>query len=258
MTIIGFTARALLPATTAVLLLTVLPPGAGAADVHFSHAAFDTVLGRHLASGRVDYGALLEERGPLDRYLAAVAAADPRDWPRAEQFAFWINAYNARTIAGVLDHPGIASVLDVGRILGIPTMAFFRKKAMTGGRNLSLGSIEHDILRERFGDPRVHFVLNCASTSCPELPSRPLTGATLDSALTAATARFLADPARNRIAPPDTLVVSEIFKWYRKDFEAASGSVTSFIESHMRGRVDFAEEVRVQYMKYDWSLNGSW
>jgi hypothetical protein len=232
------------------------PPGL---DPHtFSHAELDTVLARYLRDGRVDYAGLSADREPLDRYLQRIAEATPELWPHDEQFAFWVNVYNARVLVHVIDRPGLKSVLDVGKILGIPTMAFFRQKRLTAGKKLSLSQIEHGILRERFGDPRLHFVLNCASASCPELPPQALTGATLEEHLRSATTRFLGDPALNRIEPPSTLKVSEIFKWYRKDFEATSGSVRSFIETHRPGEGDFDADVRIRYLKYDWHLNGSW
>ena len=149
--------------------------------------------------GRVDYGGLAAAPGLLHRFLADAGNAEPDRFSRDEQVAFWVNVYNARVLEAVIRRPGLESVLDPGRILWIPTLAFFREQRPFGSRTLSLNDIEHGILRERFRDPRVHFVLNCASRSCPDLPARALRAATLEADLDAARDAFLADRDRNRI-----------------------------------------------------------
>ncbi len=243
-----------LPLVSAVLA-TILCADAQAAP--FSNAALDTVVGRYLHDGRVHYGGPARDRGPLDRYLQACAGARPDAWSRTDQIAFWVNAYNARVLDGVIRHPGISSVLDVGRHLGIPTMGFFREKRVTGGRSLSLNDIEHE-LRTRYHEPRIHFVLNCASASCPVVPGQSLTGVGLEAELEGATARFLTDPARNHIDPLRGLEISSLFKWYGGDFRAEAGSIQAFIERHWPRPGRFTPNLTVRYLDYDWSLNGSW
>lgn len=224
----------------------------------FSYAALDTVLARHVHEGQVEYGALTHDAGPLRRYLDATREAHPELWSRDEQFVFWVNTYNARVLDGVLRRPGLRSVLDVGRTLGVPTLGFFHEKRVTAGRSLSLNEIEHGILRKSFREPRVHFVLNCASTSCPVLPARALQAGTLDSTLEAATLAFLADSLRNPMASGSELRLSSIFKWYRSDFERAAGSLPGFLASHPGRRGAPDPRARVRFASYDWSLNGHW
>jgi hypothetical protein len=240
--------------------LLVLPmiatPVARAAGI--SYAPLDTVLVRHVHEGRVDYGALARDRGPLERFLAASRLARPDGWERNERIAFWVNVYNARVLDGVIRRPGLESVLDVGRVLGVPTLGFFRERAVSGGRKLSLNDIEHEILRKGFGDPRVHFVLNCASASCPVLPARPLSAANLDSTLDAATEAFLLDRSKNRLAPGVELQLSSIFKWYRPDFEGDAGSLPEFLARHWRGEGTLRGDERIRFLDYDWGLNGHW
>lgn len=240
----------------AALLGAAVPVRSDASPV--SPAALDTVLSRHLRDGLVDYRALARDRGPLDRFLAATREATPEAWPREEQMAFWVNVYNARVLEGVLRRPGLTSVLDVGKVVGVPTLGFFRDRARSGGRELSLNDIEHDILRKRFGEPRIHFVLNCASVSCPVLPERALRAATLEAALEAATRGFLSDRTRNRIGAAGTLELSAIFKWYRTDFEESAGSVQAFIDRHWPGPGRIARDARIVHLDYDWALNGRW
>ena len=242
----------------AATLLALAPGPVRAGTSAPSCAALDTLLARHLHEGQVDYGALARDRGPLERFLASTREVRPDTWPEADQIAFWVNVYNARVLEGVVRRPGLKSVLDVGRFLGVPTLGFFRDKARSGGRDLSLDDIEHRILCKRFREPRVHFVLNCASASCPVLPSRALEAATLEATLEAATRAFLADTARNRVAPDATLELSSLFKWYRADFEAASGSLPAFIAEHAPSARPIDASARIRFLDYDWALNGHW
>lgn len=250
----GLRRIATLIATLAAISVITSPVLAALPDA----AALDTVLARHVRDGRVDYGALARDRGPLDRYLAAVARANPEQESRDEQLAFWVNAYNARVLEGILRWPGLKSVLDVGKVVGVPTLGFFRQRTRTAGRELSLDDIEHGVLRKRFREPRLHFVLNCASVSCPDLPSRALRAATLDSTLEAATRAFLSDPSRNRVLADGTLEISHLFKWYGEDFSAESGGVAGFVARHGLRPPARASKSTVRYLDYDWALNGRW
>ena len=249
--------RVLTVGLVAMLALRWAEP-AHAMSPGLSYAALDTVLAQHLHDGRVDYGTLARDRGPLDRFLAASREARPENWPRSDQIAFWVNVYNARVLDGVIRRPGLRSVLDVGKTLGVPTLGFFHEKGVSAGRELALNDIEHEILRKGFHEPRVHFVLNCASASCPALPARALSGATLEFALDAAAGAFLLDRAKNQIAPDSALRLSSIFKWYRTDFEGPTGSLQVFIQRHWRGRGVIKANAPVRFLDYDWSLNGHW
>lgn len=233
-------------------------PASEAVRAEFSYAALDTVLARHVHDGRVDYGALARDRGPLARFLAATREARPESWSRHDQLAFWINVYNARVLDGVVRRPGLKSVLDVGKKLGMPTLGFFHEKGMSAGRELSLNDIEHDIVSRDFHEPRAHFALNCASASCPQLPAQALDGVTLDSALTAAAREFLSDRSKNPETSGDVLRLSSIFKWYRGDFEGAAGSLPAFIARYRSPGRALPARVAVRFVDYDWSLNGHW
>lgn len=248
--------RLLLAGLTSAALL--VPAMARAAEP-FDYADLDTVLSRHVRGDIVDYGALARAREPLDRFLERTRQARPESWPRAAQIAFWVNAYNARVLEAVLEHPGLGSVLDVGKILGIPTLRFFRTKRLTAGRMMSLDDIEHGILRQSFDEPRIHFVVNCASVSCPRLPTRALRAETLDRDLEAATRAFLADPSRNRFPPAGPILISKIFDWYEGDFASAAGSLQAFVMAHWpEGDPPALGHRPIRHLDYDWSLNGHW
>lgn len=242
------------PATAAPAASSTRARAAGGSAVPpFSHALLDTVLARYVQSGSVDYGALSRDHEALDRYLLALATAHPADWPRNEQIAFWVNAYNANVLSGVLRRPGLHSVMDL--LPGLPP--FFKESRMIGGAIRSLDDIEGTVLAG-FHEPRVHFVLNCASKSCPVLPARALRGATLEKDLESATRRFLTDPERNRIEPRRALQLSHVFDWHGADFREGGVSLQSWIAKHWPGRERFAPGLPLNFLPYDWALNGHW
>jgi hypothetical protein len=237
---------------TGVLVVLALAPAR--ADV-VDPAPLDTVLTRFVHDGRVDYAALARDPGVLRRYLAATETAAPERFPRNDQIAFWIDVYDARVLDGVIRHPGLASVLAADTAHGGP--GFFRRSARSGGREVSLDAIEQE-LRSRWREPRIHFALNCASTSCPALPPRALRGAHLDAALDAATRGFLADSTKNRWGPDRVLELSAIFQWYGEDFRASAGSVPGFVARYWTRGSRPLPTTRVRFLPYDWSLNGAW
>ena len=125
------------------------------------------------------------------------------------------------------------------------------------GEILTLDHIEHDILRPRFKDPRVHFAINCAAKSCPALYREAFTGKQLHAQLDDAARRFINDGRFNRLEAK-TLYVSRIFKWFNEDF---NGDIAGFFEQYAAPglKVPLAadrENIKVKYLDYDWSLNG--
>ena len=115
-----------------------------------------------------------------------------------------------------------------------------------------------EALRARYRDPRVHFAVNCASKGCPPLYGEPFTGRDLDRQLDHVTRAFINDPDRYRLEG-DTLHVSRIFKWFAEDFnDDPVGFFKSYAEEPLRSKLDAVSgDVRVRYLDYDWSLNGT-
>jgi hypothetical protein len=209
---------------------------------------------------------------------AAVASFNAPDtlsepsWTRAERFAFWINAYNAFTIAAVVDHYPIhgkwfsfAPSNSIRQIDGVWT----KLKWQAAGRAVTLDEIEHGILRPTLKDPRVHFAINCASKSCPPIRAEPYVADRLDAQLDDAARRYLASPfgLQTRDA---RLRVSSIFKWYGDDFiarfattidqkrtdrdRAILGVIASY-GSPAAVTLARSGRARIEFLSYDWSLN---
>ncbi len=245
-----------------------------------NHASYDSLVQVYVEDGLVDYTALSSDREMLDRYLGRLKRVDPNEyasWDSDTQKAFWINAYNAITLEGILrNYPiedgflrgirfpknSIRQIRRFWKTVFVPVM----------GQQITLDDIEHDILRKEFPDPRIHFVLVCASMGCPILESRAYLPIHLEDRLERATRRFIQDPQRVRLdREKNVLYLSSIFKWYAQDFSLPQASVTGeeIQETEDRDIFDFVEKYlsdedrrvlnpsawRIDYIKYDWSLN---
>ena len=190
---------------------------------------------------------------------------------REERLAFWINAYNAL-------------VADSIRALGLrhsvwEVPIFFQRIARrVGDAVFTADEIEHGVLRGNrlaplsqiapFGaddsrrahaivpmDPRIHFAISCGARSCP--PVRIYDAARLDTQLDAATRAFV----NHEVAlEGDALVLSEIFHWFRVDFDEVPGGLHGFLARHLddgpaRRALLEGEPRRIVYRPYDWRLD---
>ncbi len=226
-----------------------------AAGTGVDHSAYARLLKQHVADGVVDYRSFKKDEDALDRYLDTLAAVDPDALADAERFAFYANAYNAWTIKLILmNYPGIESIKDTGSLLRSPWKKRFVKLE---GREMSLDEIEHDTLRARYKDPRIHFAVNCASKGCPPLYGEPFEGQILEDQLNEVTRRFINDPARYRL-DGQTLWVSKIFDWYGGDFnDDPVGFFLLYAEGDLKTQLARQRgQLQVDYLDYDWSLNG--
>jgi hypothetical protein len=152
-------------------------------------------------------------------------------------------------------YPDIESIRDLGTLLKTPWEKPIVQLA-TG--TFTLDDIEHKILRPQFEDPRIHFVVNCASISCPPLRSEPYTAEKLNDQLEDATRLFLNHPDNYRLEGSH-FYVSRLFKWYGEDFNNdAIGFYLNYANEDLKARLQAAgRTLSVKYLKYDWGLNGS-
>ena len=253
-----------LDARLKVFLAALCFPLSAAAFDH-AHAAWSALLRRHVVlveggkASQVRYTGMARERGLLKAYLEALSAVPESEfqrWTREEQMAFLINAYNAFTVDKILTrYPDIGSIWDFGRIFGQP----FKDRFFTLlGRRSSLDHIEHEILRKRYGEPRVHYAVNCASVGCPLLREEAYVASLLESQLEVQTRRFLSDRSRNRLRD-GRLEVSKIFEWFEKDFGDRARYFARYAELLAERPEDRSLIERggapISFLDYDWSLN---
>ncbi|MBW2643159.1 MAG: DUF547 domain-containing protein, partial [Deltaproteobacteria bacterium] len=173
------------------------------------------LLKKYVKDGVVNYQGFKKEESVLDKYLKVLEEVDSKILSRNERFAFYINAYNSWTIKLILSgYPDVKSIKDLGSLFKSP---WKKKICRIDGKVITLDDIEHNILRPRFKDPRVHFAINCAAKSCPPLRSEPYRGGDLEQQLDEMTKAFINDRESNRLED-HTLYVSSIFKWFAEDF----------------------------------------
>lgn len=230
------------------------------------HSAWSALLTRYVREGVVDYAGLKRSGlAALDDYLGSLQSVCPGHydrWTREQQLAFWINAYNAYTVKLILEHYPLKSIRSIGLLPGAAFRERFIPLEALRGKVLSLNDLEHEILRKDFSEPRIHFAIVCASRSCPELRSEAYRAKILDAQLTQAARRFIADPSKNRFdAGARTLKLSSIFDWFREDFERSFKTLPAFIANYSEPALAAAlasgQQPRLEFLDYDWSLNGS-
>ena len=258
-------------------VLAGLPAGLQAqARFDHRHAAFGKLLATHVAWGpgghasQVDYAGFGRDRAALQAVLATYSAVTPAEYDkfsRDERLAFLINAYNAFTVELILTrYPDLASIKDLGSLFQSPwKKKFFRLL----GDERTLDWVEHEAIRSpgAFDEPRIHFVVNCASIGCPALRPDAVTAAQLDTQLQDSLRRFLGDRSRNRFdVAGGKLRVSKIFDWYGGDFAKGHrgyASLPQFFGQHAdllsedataRERIRQGR-VEIEFLPYDWALN---
>lgn len=238
-------------------LLVATPAVAECPAFDQSHARFDAVLRAHVKNGVVDYTGLKAAPEALDAYLGALASvcrSDFEKWTREQRVALWVNAYNAYTLKTILNHLPLKSIKEIGLLPGAAWREhFIPLGGLVGKGDLSLNDVEHEILRKSYPDARLHFVLVCASKSCPELRSEAYRADTLSAQFDDAGRRFLADRSKNTFEPRWKL--SSIFKWYRDDFERDGPGVSEFVKRFAPAGTSASTE-DPEFLDYDWSLNG--
>jgi hypothetical protein len=254
--------RALLSLSLAVPLLTttMVPDAAPAAP---APAAFDRLLAKHVRVGRdgvarVDYAGWKADRADmtaLDAIVADLAGAAVSRMARPAQFAHWANLYNAVTLQVVLARFPVRSIRDI-KPHPLALGPWKEPRVTVEGRRLSLDDIEHEILRKRWSDPRVHYAVNCASIGCPNLRPRAWRADTLDADLDAAAAAFVNHPRGVSVDARGRATVSSIYQWFKADFGGNDAGVLAHLRAH--AAPDLAarlRDARIVGHRYDWSIN---
>jgi Protein of unknown function, DUF547 len=219
-----------------------------------SHQAWDRIVQAHVRDGQVDYPAIQDDN-LFDVYLAELNRIDPAKLPtRQHQLAFWINAYNAFAVKGILEHYSPMTLWGRYRY-------FIGRDYRVGGTTINLYDLERQVLIEQFHEPLMHFAIVCASTSCPKLQPWAYQPDQLDRQLDYVARAFINDPTRNRFDRERKVAsLSMIFHWFERDFSEAAGSVSAYIARYVDDP-ELAKELaqpgyRIEYLAYDWSLNG--
>ena len=212
---------------------------------NMDHSKWNALLQKNVSqNGNVNYKAFQQDQKQLQVYLSELASNVPnKSWSKNATLAYWINAYNAYTVQLILNNYPTKSIKDIKDPWG--------KKFFTlGTKKYSLEEIEHEILR-KMNEPRIHFAINCASFSCPNLLNEAYSEAKLEQQLTTVAKRFVNDASKNTITA-NKIEISKIFDWFEGDFET-KGSVIDYLNQYSTVKIN--SKAKVSYKDYNWSLN---
>jgi len=156
-------------------------------------------LARAVVDDKVDYAKLLEDRRPLDRFLALVSRVGPQSTPdqfptRNDRLAYAINCHNAAIVRSVL-------ALARGGTLPayLPSDLETRFRFRIDGRLQTAADLRREVESLAGDDWRVRFALTDGTMSGPPLARNAFLGDLLDAQLNQVTQSALQAPGVVRI-----------------------------------------------------------
>jgi len=226
------------------------------------HSKWQEVLDNYLVTddesgvNLFDYQGLLDDEDEsLRSYIDAITQIDPRSFNKKEQFAYWVNLYNALTVLTVVENYPIGSIKEIGEAT-FPPGPWNDTVISVTGHALTLNHIEHSILRPIWKDYRIHFAVNCASIGCPNLQETAFDSSNTETLLEKASKQFINHPRAYSLTEQG-LVLSSIFSWYSEDFGSSERAVLDTIAIYLDDqamRTNHQSSTQISYY-YDWSLN---
>ncbi len=221
---------------------------------NFTHQELHDVLSTHVTDGEVNYQSVATDQS-FNNYLNNLQHVAPQQLPTPNhRLAFWINAYNAFAIQGIIN--GFSPSTFSGRYT-----YFIDQDYLVGGEYINLYDLEREILIPNFQEPRIHFAIVCASQSCPKLQSWVYRPESIDQQLTLSARQFINDPSRNHFDQTRKIAyLSQIFDWFQEDFMNHSGSLLHYVAQFVTD-ANLAQDLRttpytIEFLEYDWKLNG--
>lgn len=240
-----------------------LPPAVRSSEAYdrntggasFDHSEYERLLRDHVdRDGFVDYDSLRAHPDALALYRGQLAAASFDALTRDEKLALLINAYNAFTLTLIVEHYPIDSILD------IPEDKRWKDVRWRVGRQLwSLDQIEHEQIRPRFVEPRIHFALVCAAVSCPPLRNEAYRADVLDDQLEAQALLVHNQPRWLQLdAEAGVMHLTPLYDWYGGDFTQSGQNVLDYAARYsqpLHQLIASGQTPRLRFLEYDWRLN---
>lgn len=198
-----------------------------------------------------------EDKQNLESYLTYLSTIKISQYNRNEQLAYWANLYNALTIDTILKHMPVSSILKI-KLGGLFSIGPWDGKLITvENQQLSLNDIEHRIIRPIWNDSRTHYILNCASFSCPNIQNIPFSGKIINQTLDNAAGAYV-NSSRAIMIMDNKLVVSQIYDWYGSDFGSNDAQIINQISKYAKPelKTQLQKFNKINSYDYNWSLNG--
>ncbi len=222
-------------------------------STEISHQAWQELLNRYISEqgehNLFAYKAVTQEdNAKLDNYLNQMAQVNPLQYSKDEQYAYWVNLYNAITVDLILEAYPVSSITKLG---GLFSFGPWDEDVITiNGKTITLNDIEHRILRPIWQEPRTHYAVNCASLGCPNLQQQAFSADNTEQLLESAAISFI-NSNKGAQVEGNKLVVSSIYDWFGKDF-AIDGGVRAHIEKYRPSLTNAPDSIDYEY---NWSLN---
>lgn len=222
-------------------------------SIPISHTTWNTLTAKNVtANGKVNYKGFIDDKILLDEYLSLLSENPPsKNWSEEEQLAYWINAYNAFTVKLIVDHYPVKTIKQLGGAVTMVNSTWDIKFFKIGGIDFDLNTIEHQILRKNYEEPRIHFAINCASFSCPRLRNEAFEATQLETQLEDQAKQFINNSDKN-IITSEGMKLSKIFDWFKSDF-VKKETLISFLQKYTE--VELSESMEIEYLDYGWDLN---
>ena len=246
----------------------------GANTLPFDYSFFGKTLQSYVDDrGLVDYRKLKSAGVELRAFVQQLAKVSPENHPeifatREARLAYWVNAYNAFALKGVVDSYPTRSIHSSKTIYGF--LFFRRLKFEAGGRKYTLNHIENEIIRKQYQDPRVHFALVSASMGCPRLSREPFLPERLQEQLDVAARVFIGESRNVQVdLAAGKIFLSKIFApswyegdflfWYLVKFPGSKPGIQDYLRLYLsadrKRLLETNPSLKREYIEYDWSLN---
>ena len=225
------------------------------------HAPWDQLLRKYVNDdGMVNYQswkANAADVKTLDRYLESLSAGNTSAASsKQSKLAFWINAYNAVTIRGILTAYPTSSIRNhTAKLFGYNI--WHDLQLYVGGTPYSLDTIEHKILR-KMSEPRIHFAIVCASIGCPRLLNEAYVPGRVDEQLELNTKDFFGRNRNFRFdASGNRFYLSSILDWFEEDFGPSQQARLKKISLWFRPIRPATPRHRASEASRSWTMTGA-
>jgi hypothetical protein len=230
-----------------ILFIFILFSSLTNAQVSIFFKQTDAFLKIHVSNKKVDYDAIKKDPTTLNGLIKTIAEMNLAKESDQNKKAFYINAYNLVLINAIVSKYPVKSPMDVAGI-------FDKTKYEVAGNKMTLNDIENKMIREKYNDPRIHFVLVCGANGCPPITNFAYLPEKLDEQLDKQTKLAINNPNFIKINHSSKKVeVSQIFEWYKGDFVSKKSNLIDFLNKYLEKPIE--EGYKVGYYTYDWSLN---
>ena len=202
---------------------------------------------KNVSNSKVDQHFIKASPTDINEILEIASKIDLSKESENNTKAFWINAYNVALIKLIINKYPVKSPLDIAGL-------FDKTTTTLAGKKITLNDIENKMLREKYNDARIHFVLVCGANGCPPIINKAYMPSTLEAQLETQTTLAINNPNFIKVNTKSKKVeFSQIFEWYKADFISKGKNEIDFINKYLTTKVD--TKYKVSYYTYDWTLN---